>query len=111
VDHLIQAVLSAVLLAVAFGSVALAGAAVTGKRSVGGAVAGVLAVNAYLINALAPLSDAVDSVKGLAPFYYYSAADPVRNGADPLHLLFLAFLTFVFFSVSLIAFDRRDGGA
>jgi beta-exotoxin I transport system permease protein len=111
VDHLIQAVLGAVLLAVAFGSVALAGAAVTGKRSVGGAVAGVLAVNAYLINAFAPLSDAVDSVKGLSPFYYYSAADPVRNGADPLHLLFLAFLTFVFFSVSLIAFDRRDVGA
>lgn len=57
-----------------------------------------------------PLSDAVDSVKGLSPFYYYSAADPVRNGADPLHLAFLVFLTMVFLGTSLVAFDRRDVG-
>jgi ABC-2 type transport system permease protein len=65
-------------------------------------------VNSYLINAFAPLSDVVDAIKGLSPFHYYSAADPVRNGADPLHVAFLAFLTFVFFSVALVAFDRRD---
>lgn len=106
--RLIQAVLSAVLLGLVFGSLALATAAVTGKRSVAAAVATVLAVNSYLVNAFAPLSDGVDAVKGLSPFYYYSAADPVRNGADPLHLAFLAFLTLVFFGLSLVAFDRRD---
>ena len=110
VERLVQAVLSAVLLALVFGSLALAGGAITGKRSVGAAVAVVLAVNSYLINAFAPLDDTVDAIKGLSPFYYYIAADPLRNGADPLHLLFLAFLTFVFFSVALIAFDRRDVG-
>jgi ABC-2 type transport system permease protein len=108
VSHLAQAVLSAVLLALVFGSIALAAGALTAKPSLAGAVAGVLAVASYLINAFAPLSDAVDAVKGLSPFHYYSAADPVRNGADPLHVAFLAFLTFVFFSVALVAFDRRD---
>jgi hypothetical protein len=37
-----------------------------------------------------------------------SAADPVRNGAGPLHVAFVGFVTFVFFSVALVAFDRRD---
>jgi ABC-2 type transport system permease protein len=110
VGRLAQAVLSAVLLALVFGSLALAGGASTGKRSLGSAVAVVLAVNSYLINAFAPLSDTVDGMKGLSPFYYYNAADTLRNGADPLHLLFLAFLTLVFFSVALVAFDRRDVG-
>jgi ABC-2 type transport system permease protein len=110
VGNVIQAVLGAVLLALVFGSLALATAALTGKRSVAAATATVLAVNAYLINAFAPLSDGIDSVKGLSPFYYYSAADPVRNGADPLHLAFLAFLALVFVGVALVAFDRRDLG-
>jgi ABC-2 type transport system permease protein len=110
VGRLVQAVLSAVLLALVFGSLALAAGAITGRRSIAAAVAVVLAVNAYLIDAFAPLADAVDSVKAASPFYYYGAADPVRNGADPLHLLFLAFLTFVFFSVALVTFDRRDVG-
>jgi ABC-2 type transport system permease protein len=110
VTRLIQAVLSAVFLALVFGSLALAVGAITGKRSWAAAVATVLAVNAYLINAFAPISDAVDAFRGASPFYYYNAADPVRNGVDPLHLAFLALLSFVFFSVALITFDRRDVG-
>jgi ABC-2 type transport system permease protein len=106
--RLAQMVLSTVLLALAFGALALATGALTGRRSVAAAVAVVLAVNSYLINAFAPLSDSVDAFKGLSPFYYYNSADPLRNGADPLHLLFLAFLGFVFFGLALIAFDRRD---
>jgi ABC-2 type transport system permease protein len=106
--RLAEMVLSAVLLAVAFGALALAAGALTGRRSVAAAVAVVLAVNSYLINAFAPLSDSVDAFKGLSPFYYYNSADPLRNGADPLHLMSLAFLGLVFFSVALIAFDRRD---
>jgi ABC-2 type transport system permease protein len=106
--RLAQTVLSAVLLAVAFGAIALAAGALTGRRSVASAVAVVLAVNSYLLNAFAPISDAVDAFKGLSPFYYYNSADPLRNGADPLHLLFLAFLGLVFFGLALVAFDRRD---
>ncbi|MGH2678494.1 MAG: ABC transporter permease subunit [Actinomycetota bacterium] len=101
-------VLSAVLLAVAFGALALATGALTGRRSVAASVAVVLAVTSYLINAFAPLSDSVDAFKGLSPFFYYNSADPLRNGADPLHLLFLAFLGLVFFGLALLAFDRRD---
>jgi ABC-2 type transport system permease protein len=106
--RLTQTVLSAVLLAVAFGAIALTAGALTGRRSVASAVAVVLAVNSYLINAFAPISDAVDAFKGLSPFYYYNSADPLRNGADPLHLLFLALLGLVFFGVALLGFDRRD---
>jgi ABC-2 type transport system permease protein len=103
-----QVVLAAVLLAVLFGSVALAIGALTGRRSLAGGVAGALAFAAYLIDAFAPLTETIDAVKGASPFYYYGAGDPLRSGVDPLHLAFLAFVSFVGFAVALISFDRRD---
>jgi ABC-2 type transport system permease protein len=103
-----QAVLSAVLLALAFGGLALAIGCLTGKRSIAAGVTGAVATAAYLVNAFAPLTDSLDAVKGFSPFYYYNSADPLRNGADPAHLAFLGLLVFAFAAIALITFDRRD---
>jgi ABC-2 type transport system permease protein len=106
--NLVEAVLSAVLLGLSFGSVALAVGAATAGPSVAGAVAGSLALVAYLVDAFAPLSADIRAFRDLSPFHYYRAADPVRNGADPFHLLVLGLLTLLFLAVALVAFDRRD---
>jgi hypothetical protein len=73
-------------------------------------MAAVLAVNSYLINAFTPLSDAVDAFKARPVLPLQRRRPGPERGAEPLHLLFLAFLTFVFLSVAQITFDRRDVG-
>jgi ABC-2 type transport system permease protein len=106
--RLAQAILSAVLLALSFGTLALAVGSATGRRALASGITSAVALAAYLVNAFAPLTDSLDTVKGFSPFYYYNAADPLRNGADPAHLAFLVVLVFAFVTIALITFDRRD---
>ena len=68
------------------------------------------AVAAYLVNGLAPLVSAIDSVKWLSPFYHYAAGDPLRHGLEPAHALVLVGIAAVAAIVGLVAFDRRDIG-
>jgi len=44
----------------------------------------------------------------LSPFYYYTSAEPLRNGLDMGHAGVLIVLTVVFLAVALIAFERHD---
>jgi ABC-2 type transport system permease protein len=108
VTRIAGAVLSAVLLALVYGSVALAVGCLTAKRSIAVSVAVVLAVAAYLIDAFAPLVDSIDAVKGLSPFYYYGTSRTLSSGIDPVDAAVLVFLTLVLLGVALVAFDRRD---
>jgi ABC-2 type transport system permease protein len=106
--RLAQAVLSAVLLALVFGTLALALGCATGRRALASGITSAVAAAAYLVDAFAPFTDSLDAAKGFSPFYYYNSADPLRNGADPAHLAFLGLLVFAFAAIALITFDRRD---
>ena len=106
--HLGAAVIVLVVLAAAYGSVAYMLAAATGRKTlaIGGTVA--LAVGAYLVNSLASLVDALEPFQKASPFYHYAAGDPLHEGLDPWHTLFLLAVGAVAATVGVLLFARRD---
>jgi ABC-2 type transport system permease protein len=108
--HLAEATVSAFLLALAFAAVAFALGAATGRRGVAIGMSAATAVAAYLVYGLAPLVEAIGSVQWLSPWYFYAAADPLRHGLEPGHVLVLAAIAVIAAIAGLVAFDRRDVG-
>ncbi len=101
-------VLSAILLALAFGGIALAIACATGNRATAIGVTGALLVVTYFVNALAPLVDMLDRIRWASPFYYYIGNDPLRNGLDIGHAAVLGCVAVAVFVAALLLFERRD---
>lgn len=110
VGKLAAAIASALLLALAFGSISFALGAATGRRGLAIGLTAAAAVAAYLVNALAPLVDALEPVRKASPFYFYAAGDPLRHGLEASHSLLLAGIALAASGVSVIAFERRDIG-
>jgi len=106
--NLAGALLSGTLLALAFGSIALALGCWTGNRPLAIGVVGALFVVTYFINALAPLVDVLNDIQAISPFFYYLEANPIQNGIDWVHAGVLAVITVVGFAAALIGFERRD---
>jgi ABC-2 type transport system permease protein len=106
--NLAAATFSCFLLALAFGTIALALGALTGRRALAiGATAG-LAAATYLFHVLAPSVDAIAWLEYLSPFYYYRDAEPLLNGLNVVHALVLLSITAVAFVLARSAFQRRD---
>jgi ABC-2 type transport system permease protein len=106
--HLAAATVSAVLLAIAYGALALLLGAATGRRALAIGVSAAAAVAAYLVNGLAPLVDGLEIPRKLSPFYHYAAGDPLRHGLSLGHALVLVAIAA---SATLLApaiFSRRD---
>ena len=103
-----EATLSAALLGLTFGALALAVGCATGKRGISIGVSSAGGVAAYFLNALVPLVDVLEPSRKLSPFYYYIGADPLSNGLNPLHVAVLIGLTLVLVAVALVLFNRRD---
>jgi ABC-2 type transport system permease protein len=106
--HLLAAVVSAALLAVAFGAIATAVGAGTGRRVVAITTCAALALASYLINALAPLVGAIDRIRWLSPWYHYAGADPLRHGIDVGHAAVLVVIIVVATIAFPLAFERSD---
>lgn len=104
------ATLSAGLLALVFGTLALALGCATGKRGLSAGVAGGMAVAAYFLNAFAPLVEGLMPYRKLSPFYLYIGNDPLVNGPDWARVGVLVGLTLVLLIVGRVTFDRRDLG-
>ncbi len=105
-----EATLSAAFLGAAYGTFAFALGSWRGKRGLAAGITAAVAVASYLVNSFAPLVDALEPTKRLSLFHYYSAAQPVANGVDPLHVAVLGAFTLVFLGVAILAFERRDLG-
>jgi ABC-2 type transport system permease protein len=101
-------VVSAIALAVGFGSIALAVGCWRGRRGVAIAVSTSLAVVTYLLNILAPSVDGLSRFQILSPFYHYIEHDPLRTGFSALHLSILVAIAAVGLAIALVAFERRD---
>jgi ABC-2 type transport system permease protein len=106
--HLGAATGSLVLLALAYGALALLVGAATGRRTLTTAVVAALAVAAYLVAALAPLVSGLDPVKVVSPFYHYTASDPLRHGLAPVHALVLLGIAVLAGALAPLALERRD---
>lgn len=106
--RLAAATTSALLLALAFGSVAFLLGAATGRRARAAAVAGALAVLAYVVNALSSLVGFLGPARWASPFFHYAAGDPLRHGLSPLHALVLLGIALAAGALAVPAFERRD---
>ena len=106
--RLAEITLSAALLGLVFGALAMALGCGTGKRGLSIGVTSAAGAAAYFLNALAPLVDALEPARKLSPFYYYSSTDPLTNGMDPGHVAVLIGLTVALVAVALVLFRRRD---
>src|SRR5262245_10048010 len=106
--HLAAATLSAVLLALAYGAIAVLLGAATGKRTLAIGLTAAGAVAAYLVNGLAPLVDGLDVPQKLSPFYHYAVGDPLRNGVSLTHMAPLVGIAVVATALAPWFFSRRD---
>jgi len=102
------ACLSAVLLAIAFGSLSLLVGCITGRRSLANAVAATIAVVMFLLNILAPSVTSLEPAKLASFFYYYLAHDPLRTGVSVPHALVLLGASAVAIAAAAAVFERRD---
>jgi beta-exotoxin I transport system permease protein len=107
-DKVAAALVSAWLLGLAVGSIALALGALTGNRAFSIGVALGVAVLGFFLNALGPLVDALKPWRVLSPHYHYLGYDPLANGLDASHALVLAGMTFVLLILAVVAFERRN---
>ena len=106
--NMAAATLSCFLLALAFGTIALAIGALTGRRALAIGLGAGLAAATYLFHVLAPSVDAIAWLEYLSPFYYYRDAEPLLKGLNAPHALTLLAITVVAFIGARVSFDRRD---
>jgi ABC-2 type transport system permease protein len=84
--------------------------AATGSRGNVLAVAGVIAVAAYVVRALAGMVEGLGWLKWLSPFHYFIGTDPLRTGWHPAHLGVLVLVAAITAVAGVLLFDRRDIG-
>ena len=108
VTHLASATALLVVLALAYGAIAFMVAAATGRKTLAIGLTVALAVGAYLVNSLASLVEVLEPFQKATPFYHYAVADPLRQGLDPWHTLFLLAVGAVAAAAGVALFDRRD---
>jgi len=108
VAHLASATALLVVLALAYGAIAFMVAAATGRKTLAIGLTVALAVGAYLVNSLASLVEVLEPFQKATPFYHYAVADPLRQGLDPWHTLFLIAVGAVAAAGGVLLFDRRD---
>ncbi|MHB1062908.1 MAG: ABC transporter permease subunit [Georgenia sp.] len=95
-------------LGLAFGSLAFAVAAATGRPGLASAVAGGVTVVAYLMATMLPIAG-LDDWARLSPWHYYlSRSDPLTNGIDVADLGLFAAIAAVCLAVAVLTFRRRD---
>jgi ABC-2 type transport system permease protein len=106
--RLAEAVLSAVLVGLVFGTLALAVGSATGSRGIAVGVATATGMAAYSVNALSALVPALEVPARFSPFYHYSAGQPIRNGLDAAHVAVLVSLILTLAAIGVVTFQRRD---
>ncbi len=107
-DRVAIALFDCALLGTAYGGVALLVGAILAKRMAAFAVAFILGVVAYFVNALAPMVTGWKDAQVISPFYWYIGNDPLRNGLQPVHAGALALLAIACIVLAAIAWERRD---
>lgn len=105
---LLAASVSVGLLALLFGSIALAAGAIRPGRAPALAVAAGLAVLAWLLDGLGQAVEALDPLRALSPYYQVIGQSPLREGAPWEGWAILAAATAVFVACAAVGFERRD---
>ncbi|MEA2000533.1 MAG: ABC transporter permease subunit [Actinomycetota bacterium] len=96
------------LLALVFGSLALAVGGLTGKRGVTLGVASGATVASFFINGLASLVSWLEWPQKLTPFYWLQRSDPLAKGLSVEDTLIMLAVIGVFLAIAVWGFQRRD---
>jgi ABC-2 type transport system permease protein len=99
------------LLALVFGTMALAIGAATGHPALSRALSAVVAVVAYVVNGLASVVSWLEPAQKFSPFYQYSGHDPLRHGLSWPAVLVAVLTIAVLAALAVAAFRRRDVAA
>lgn len=97
-----------VLVALCYGSVAMAAGALTGRRSTALAVGALSAVLGYLGNTFALQAEELEWLRFGSAFYYALDPDPLNNGFDPASTAVLLTVPVVLIAMAAGVFTRRD---
>lgn len=100
--------LHATVLALFFGTTALAIGAWTGNAGAASGSAGGLLVISWLWATLLPLVDRIADLARLSPWYYFSSTSPLLNGVDWGHMAVLGALTVTGAGLAVVGLRRRD---
>lgn len=107
-DRYFAASFQATLLGIVFGSVAFAAGAFGARRGLTLGIVSALAVATFLVNSLGPVTEWMEKVRVVSPFYYYDSNRPLLNGVDWVNAAVLAIVATLLLVVALWAFPRRD---
>ncbi|MBO3750933.1 ABC transporter permease subunit [Streptosporangiaceae bacterium NEAU-GS5] len=110
VGHVLAAHTGLFLVALFFGTVALAVGAAVGRRQTALTVVGVWAVAGYVVETLGRNADWISWARWLSPFHYFLDGRPLYAGWPVGDYLVLAGATAVLLLTAVLAFDRRDVG-
>jgi ABC-2 type transport system permease protein len=108
VGNLTAASLALMMLALTFGSLALAVGAAAGRKAVALATAGGAAVAAYIVHGLGNQVESLRWARWLSPFEYYIGNDPLRTGFHAASVLVPLALIAIFAWAGVARFERRD---
>ena len=106
--NLVAAVLMCYLLAMAFGGIALAVGAGSGRRGLAIGVAAGVAAASWLVDLLVPSVAAISFLQYLSPIHYYLDPEPMMNGLGIVGSLVLAGIALGSFVAAIVLFERRD---
>jgi ABC-2 type transport system permease protein len=106
--RLAEVIFSCFLLGLIFLALSLALGCLSGKRKVSVGVSSGFAVITYLINAYAPMVEALQPYQIFSPFYYYNSNTVLINGLNSSHVLIMTGLMAIFLAAALFFFNRRN---
>jgi ABC-2 type transport system permease protein len=105
---LAAAVANVFLLATAFGAIALAVGAATGRGGLAAGVTSGVAAGSYLVDVLALSVDGLEWLERGTPIFYYRSTEPLTRGLDPVNGAVLAGIALIAVAVAFVTFERRD---
>lgn len=107
-DKLAAVAVTTWLLTMVFATMAYAIGAMTGKRGIAGAVAGLTAFVTFMVTSLAATADILKTLNHFSPFYYFNDPSALRQGLDLENSLILLGISLVFVAVGYVSFVKRD---
>jgi len=108
VSNLIAMTTHLLLFALAFGMVALAAGAATGRRGAAVGVTGGLAVLSFVLYTVAPSIAVLEPLRVASPYFFYLGHNPIVRGAHWGDLAVLASIAAAALAFAIVTFERRD---